>query len=348
MKSFFSLSIFILLFCTGNVFSQTILTRANYFSRDSIYPFVQLTNVEYDSIAYQGNGVTWDLSNISSNGVFDTMSSLNPTITPFYNQPSVNYHLSDLCLFYPNGTTSGGIDDNSYHYFISNQDSVSFLGNWANNGMNELVDYHLTDPELFFHFPLSYGDSITDSLKGSAYDMSGLGLFDIKGSKTIQYDGFGTLIIPGYTYKNCIRIKTVKNSTWTMQWGPIVMNETHYYWFVDSLNGPVLELVAGNNTVTDVIYYCFNPTVGTNELTYNTSSVILYPNPAQDLLNIKINNPPPHNLHIELTDLSGRILYATFSDKQFTQLDISALKSGLYIAHVADGENHSSSRFIKL
>jgi hypothetical protein len=276
MRSRFCLLTIVVLVFSGKLFSQTILQRANYFIQGNFYPYKDLNNIEFDSVVYEGSGVTWDFSNATSNMNIDTLFTPDPAGTIFYNDPMVNYNLSNLCLYFPGGIM-GGIDDSLYNYLISTPYSVNFLGNWAYNGFWETWWYHLTDAELYFTFPFSYTDSVADSLSGSAWDMSGFGQMNIQGRRTIVYDGYGTLILPGVTYTNCIRIKSHRTGAYSGTWGGIAINEIYYYWFIDSVNGPVLELRTYSSTVQDAIHYFDNPIVGVQELNENPFSIKVFP-----------------------------------------------------------------------
>lgn len=331
---------------SGNLFSQSILERENYFIQGHLYPYQRLNNIKYDSVAFQGNGITWDFSSATSSGTFDTLFTPDPAGTIFFNDPGVNYYLSNLCLYYPGGIV-GGIDDSLYNYFISTPDSVKFLGTWAYNGIWELWWYHLTDAELYFKFPFSYTDSVADSLLGSAYDMSGFGQMIIQGQRTIVYDGYGTLVLPGITYSNCIRIKSHRTVIYVGIWGSMPVSEIYYYWFSDSLNGPVLELRTYSNTVQESIHYFENPSVGIKDPTGSSYFFRLSPNPALDVLKIETNFDVPKAFKVEIFDLSGRMIQFQTSVEQFVQLDITDLSKGMYLVKAITNENHTCSKFVK-
>jgi hypothetical protein len=330
-----------------NLYAQSVLQHSHYFTTGHFYPYHKITNVEFDSISYGGNNVVWDLSNATSAGLYDTMYTPDPVTTVFFNDPYVNYNLSNLCLYYRRGIM-GGIDDSLYNYLISTPDSVNYLGQWAYNGIWETWAYHLTDPELYFTFPFSYSDSIADSLHGSAWDFSGLGLIYIHGRRTVQYDGYGTLILPGVTYNNCIRIKSCRTGLWTGGLSGININETYFTWFSESLNGPVLESMANSNFVQQTIHYFNNPTVNITEIPHDQNTFRIFPNPATDVMNIGFNGNLTKPIIVEMSDITGRVFLAVTRNSDMMSVNISGLNAGIYMVSINSGHTRSNYRLVKL
>jgi hypothetical protein len=74
--------------------------------------------------------------------------------------------------------------------------------------------------------------------------------------------------------------------------------------------------------------YCL--TIGFNELQDNNVNILMYPNPANDILNVELlvfNNEP---YHIELTNTLGQVVLNETSITQNLKLKINHLQSGLY------------------
>jgi hypothetical protein len=74
-----------------------------------------------------------------------------------------------------------------------------------------------------------------------------------------------------------------------------------------------------------------------------TVSVKLYPNPVNDLLTIETN---ANYFSVTLYDVTGRAVMTVINE---TQLDVSGLNSGIYIADVRDANGVSlySGKLIK-
>lgn len=120
--------------------------------------------------------------------------------------------------------------------------------------------------------------------------------------------------------------------------------------FIDSLSFNFLERNYSYGRYkdgTDDFYYMSTLTPGdTNTLAvYITSypemisntEIIMYPNPAEDYLNIKIENPNEFqpNYQLMIFDISGRVVQLKNNiENELTHIDISHLKQGMYIIQV--------------
>jgi uncharacterized protein (TIGR02145 family) len=81
---------------------------------------------------------------------------------------------------------------------------------------------------------------------------------------------------------------------------------------------------------------------GINEL--RTNNIGLYPNPADDIINLKISDLKS-DLNFVIYDALGRIVNSGIINAETTSLDISNLATGFYIIKA---ENQLLSRFIKI
>ncbi|MBN8683913.1 MAG: T9SS type A sorting domain-containing protein [Chitinophagales bacterium] len=85
-------------------------------------------------------------------------------------------------------------------------------------------------------------------------------------------------------------------------------------------------------------------TVGTNEPI--TPTLLLVPNPAQNQVEIQLDDNFPPPLRICLTDVSGRVLLQTSPNTNI--IDISGLDAGLYFIRVFWEEGIATKKLIKL
>lgn len=67
----------------------------------------------------------------------------------------------------------------------------------------------------------------------------------------------------------------------------------------------------------------------------------VYPNPTADFINIGANK----SLNVQLIDLNGRILQ--IANGQHIQLDLGAVKAGIYLLKISDGNSTETKRIIK-
>jgi hypothetical protein len=69
---------------------------------------------------------------------------------------------------------------------------------------------------------------------------------------------------------------------------------------------------------------------------FNALSFKLYPNPAKDLVTIQLANFND-SYTIELIDIRGKLVYTKAINSDMSELNISALKSGLYFVKITNG-----------
>lgn len=113
--------------------------------------------------------------------------------------------------------------------------------------------------------------------------------------------------------------------------------------------------VAGNVKSRKVIIMAKSAQTATSDTTLQVfqdiidkKEIKIYPNPATDILNIKITNFNRDNsLRIGFFDLSGRLLINKMVREETTTLDISPYSSGIYILKLQGKEICSDWKIIK-
>jgi len=90
------------------------------------------------------------------------------------------------------------------------------------------------------------------------------------------------------------------------------------------------------------------PTTGINEI--ENTSFVVFPNPAQDKINIRLNNSKSAEITIRLTDISGRevlIKKATAGMRiNNFEMDITLLQKGVYILHIKSQEDNRQTKVV--
>jgi uncharacterized delta-60 repeat protein len=65
-------------------------------------------------------------------------------------------------------------------------------------------------------------------------------------------------------------------------------------------------------------------------------TIVFYPNPANDFLNIE---GIPQNSHINIIDFTGKVLFGSTIPNNFERIDVSTLKNGIYFIQVINNGN---------
>ena len=94
-------------------------------------------------------------------------------------------------------------------------------------------------------------------------------------------------------------------------------------------NGNVIVTASatdGSNITASKNITITNQGVGLNQISEKNADVLIYPNPASELINIQSSSIKIHSVH--LTDISGKVLYST---NQVLSINIEEYTNGIYI-----------------
>lgn len=97
----------------------------------------------------------------------------------------------------------------------------------------------------------------------------------------------------------------------------------------------------------DSTRFCINDVSVNN---YNSNpQVFVYPNPANEQLNIRFMDNLPENSLIEIFDYTGRAVIEQISvENKLTTISISNFNSGLYFIHIKNGDSIIRKPFVKI
>ncbi|MDN5627807.1 MAG: T9SS type A sorting domain-containing protein, partial [Weeksellaceae bacterium] len=71
----------------------------------------------------------------------------------------------------------------------------------------------------------------------------------------------------------------------------------------------------------------------------------VYPNPASEVLNIKLNNA--QKATFKIFDLAGQLVKESSSSDQLAEINISGLPKGVYILNINTGKESVNKKIIK-
>ncbi len=178
-----------------------------------------------------------------------------------------------------------------------------------------------SDPLLKMVYPFAYGDSFTDKYAGSAAYM-GTSKVEISGDNTVSADALGTLILPGLTLTNTLRVKAEKAGLEVNTCSTNVLRFLKYSWYAPGYRYPVLVIstteIRTNGTepvITKSAVLNVQQAENTVTLTgitepqpqpANDNAVSVYPNPFNDNFNFHYFLPNPVPVKIVLYDVTGK------------------------------------------
>jgi hypothetical protein len=285
-----------------------------------------------------GANVTWDFTTMDFDHpsvITDTLVYIDPAGTPFYTDTTVNYSLANLCFL--RKTEPFSFEQNDYNYFISNGDSLVFLGHWADNGGTENWENHYPNPLKQIVFPFGYSDTFTDTFTQIYLDMSGSDYHYINGTNTVTADGYGTLIVDSVPIPDVLRIHSVAMITDSNNlFGVVSRTEHTYRWYAAGKKGFVLTLNMSYFDTTEVVTADYQ-----KQFNYNTSvppaenqlTLRVYPNPASE--NIMLDLPDEMIAQVRILDLSGKVILQLVPNQQSNVLlPLTGITGGQYIIEV--------------
>ncbi len=179
-------------------------------------------------------------------------------------------------------------------------------------------------------YPMSLSTSSTSAVGGSISALSNNGTFT--GTASATADGTGTLVLPGKTYTNVIRVKLTQSYTITsaVVSGP-VDNVVYKYFSVGKKN-PVLvintsttnlgTLSTQTTTSIDANYL----STGINVIKGSTSDVLAYPNPANNQLNIVAAEATS----VIVSDITGKTILTTNVNNGKSTINTESFVNGVY------------------
>ncbi|HLP32356.1 MAG TPA: T9SS type A sorting domain-containing protein [Bacteroidia bacterium] len=227
----------------------------------------------------------------------------------------------------PSSTPFGALytDANFAFRVILGTDTVFHLFKNSAAGLEEVATDLGTgsSPDIFLSYrtllpaTFNFSDSIADNYQKQGGPAS---------VAYVKYDAWGTLTTADSSYSNLGR--TYRYDT---------QSNTNVIWWTNNGRTPIM-LYDGYM----LLYWKKKPSAPTSTEQVNASNqVTLYPNPANNLLHIICTSPVDE---IEITDMQGKQVQKTWSQKT---IDVSALKSGMYLVKVTSNHEVSISKFQK-
>lgn len=315
--------------------------------------------VNYENIT--GNGVTWDYSGYAGYGnIVRTINVTDPTQT------------ANGALF-PNATKTLEIQDFLFTYISSTpNERISHGFVFTEPSFGDIVAVLDSVQQTQYTYPFDLNDSQSDTYIGEVfYNFQGAQSSNTNGTITSEIDGVGTLMLAnGVEFQNVRRYKVTEQTT--IEDVPIlpplvaidiILERVQYeYYSVDQVSGeieplPIFVHSSGelkdenNSTLFDynLVLSLIDPqdVLNTQEITHiDEAGFKLYPNPAQNSINIK-TNAQHTDAYVEIFDALGRSVKQLKLNEQTTKIDISGFNRGIYIAKINSANTTETIRFVK-
>ncbi|MCF8429349.1 MAG: T9SS type A sorting domain-containing protein [Bacteroidia bacterium] len=281
-----------------------------------------------------GANVSWDFSTSIKQDIFIERVYLDPANTPY----AAKFPNAKLCR-------TDGIGSVYSFWDNSNAAKSIYYGFVEKNIYDQ--NYNAL-PLSYYKFPITYGQSFTDSISA----LTNPGALVGPGKYIFNADGWGSLKLPNKTVPNVLRTKSL---IYIGDSNPPVNSYSltiEYAWYQAFKKEPLL--VISSVVIDHVLHKKFiifdnSLVVGVNE-TKLTNNINLYPNPATDKLFIEFTDLNENTeIEISIFDAQGKeqkhlsLLKSDFSN----QIDISNLTVGMYFINGRVGDKYFNKKITK-
>lgn len=260
-----------------------------------------------------GAAQTWDFSGIEGDTIALGFAFIDPIGTPYFADfPNSNISLSQSKI---------GI----YGYLEISDDRWE---DWGSAFTTTSTVYD--DPQTEMVFPFDYQDSFTDDYSYIT-DLFGVNQYG-SGSVRVEYDGYGTLILPNGTFDDCVRIKVTDSGVDSTDLGlgikeKIVFESTTYFWYSRAHPGPLCQRDYSESTQIAIVdalpndtmaldpdsTFSFDPSATSSGLTYfkaDAFELSMSPNPFTESINLAFTAEESGMLEVELKTINGQLVYS--------------------------------------
>lgn len=204
--------------------------------------------------------------------------------------------------------------------------------------------FTFTDPKDVFRFPFAYQENFTEAFDGVR--VFGASSETFQGSRTVTYDAYGTLAVPGWgTFTDVVRLHVVEQIEYAVS--TFLSNtEEQYLYFRPEVHQPVLSIISytslSSGTTSHYSRLHLAPATGMTP-TEPSISLLAYPNPTDGMVNLTTTRAA----HVEVLDPQGRVLIEAANITDRSTLDLTALQAGAYLVRVLDTTGSSTFHVLK-
>jgi type IX secretion system substrate protein len=307
------------------LYAQPILTHANTSPAGGEVFVRHSCGVSHFSMGDAGPGVTWNFEGLSTIAT-DTVSY-------------IACGASGICDSFP-GATVAFFNGSTYEFYASDTNEFAKSGAGIAGG-----NIYYSHPEARIFYPTVYNASTKDSFAHSRPAFLWFGY----GVDSFIADGYGALILPSRAYSDVLRLHTISINADSNFGGGVAVVDSYRYdiysWYTPGFRNPLLSMyydftgLTGTPELAQIYYYSQEPPAGVQLIPGNEGITDIYPNPATDQLNIRLDAVDGHLITLDLLDILGHVvLVGTNKDLvpgiNKIVLDLPELTSGLYLLRI--------------
>lgn len=304
------------------------LTQANHTPSfwDAAYTMIQCDTITSGVPGATGAGATWSYTptvHLSIQKTYTTALSNNATFNP------------------ADGVVSSGANDASYYRTDNANALLYYGGNISVNGVNAVAKYNA--PAVVASYPMALNTATASTTSGTVNVTSPFPISaPFNGNCNVLADATGTLVLPGRTFNDIVRLTTTQN---LIASGTATINLLTYdYYSQANAKAPILSVqsstiasFSGTSTQTITTLQKNYVTVGVKENKASATAISVFPNPASSLVNFSSDQSAAFK--VTVFDITGKIVASELFEDRKAGVDVSALSNGLYLYTVTGSNN---------
>lgn len=347
----------LVLFCAllfSSLSAQTVLRESTHGILPG-YPNPMILT-QTDNPGTSGKGVEWDFSALPQKGAFQ-----GETLQPAVAGREQAFGSANSVL----------LEDGLEAFLESSSRQVKVVGMRVQEVKMERT---FQKPYVKMRYPFAYGDRYHSTGRAKE-SYGGNYAFDVNFDVTIDADGLGTLILPGTTLRNVLRVVTYQSVNYQRDAKELSATRIETYrWYVNSHRYPVLSLIYERNSKGQLVFLkgVYNPIVeipealepgvnssaregaeGSNDA--RLMNLEVSPNPFDREVRVVYTVSARANLIVALYDLQGNLVRtldqgvkeAGVYEKEYVN-EIQGLQGGVYVLRVESRGAALSQKVVKL
>lgn len=304
------------------------LTQANHTPSfwDPIYTVNQCDTITSGVPGATGAGAMWSYTPTIHASIAKTYSCSTSS--------NLNYPGAD-------GRVSSSASDISYYKTTSATELAYYGGNISVNGVSAEARY--SAPAIVASYPMSLNSSTSSVTSGTVNVTSPFPISaPFTGNCQVLADATGTLVLPGRTFNDIIRLTTTQNLIATST--ATINLLTYDYYSPSSSKAAILSVqtstiasFSGTSTQTITTLQKDFTTVGLKETKAGNTSLSVFPNPASNLVNFSTENGAAYK--VAVFDITGKTVATELFEDGKTKLNVSSWNNGIYLYTVIGNNN---------
>lgn len=311
------------IFAASAAWAQTVLKEKTHgLLPGNPNPMIQ---TEATTPGAAGENVTWDFSTLKQKAGF-----YGDITDPGYYNPPLQAQKSNTVL----------VEDDIHSFMTTSSKELKVLTTRVGTFLRVY-----NEPVVKMRYPFAYGDKYAATVTGEQFytDVNYHQTFEL--TYSVDADAYGTLLLPGTTLKDVLRVTTTQTYAYDNYASTVVT----YRWYVKSHRYPVLAFIFGKREDGTLypIKGAYNPVVEAPALIAKAekqaakgavTTLNLYPNPFDGVLNVNYTLSAQSYVTIALYNAQGMLVKTLLQQNQeegtytstFTS-EVQNLPVGMYI-----------------